>query len=219
MLVTPRAGGPHGQPVSALLPLSAELQGGAGADRPAEPGQHGECSRGSWLAPCPSAGTAGGCWAPRPFPRPQTHVLAPGAPHPTPNGAGGRGGPRSPSCFVPILCPPSPGVPPIATRLPPPPVAMVFSFSLCLPQCFMNSILQCLSNTRELRDYCLQNQYLRDLNNNSRMRTALMAGNGTPPAGRAPPGLGGHRGRGHPRDTRPRPRGAEPRLRTQNSPS
>ncbi|KFV61133.1 Ubiquitin carboxyl-terminal hydrolase 2, partial [Dryobates pubescens] len=41
--------------------------------------------------------------------------------------------------------------------------------------CFMNSILQCLSNTKELRDYCLQNQYLRDLNNNSRMRTALIS--------------------------------------------
>ncbi|XP_074833315.1 ubiquitin carboxyl-terminal hydrolase 2 isoform X1 [Carettochelys insculpta] len=41
--------------------------------------------------------------------------------------------------------------------------------------CFMNSILQCLSNTKELRDYCLQNQYVRDLNNNSRMHTALMA--------------------------------------------
>ncbi|NXI61436.1 UBP2 hydrolase, partial [Anseranas semipalmata] len=41
--------------------------------------------------------------------------------------------------------------------------------------CFMNSILQCLSNTKELLDYCLQNQYLRDLNNNSRMRTALMS--------------------------------------------
>uniref|UniRef100_A0ABM5EQD3 Ubiquitin carboxyl-terminal hydrolase n=1 Tax=Pogona vitticeps TaxID=103695 RepID=A0ABM5EQD3_9SAUR len=41
--------------------------------------------------------------------------------------------------------------------------------------CFMNSILQCLSNTKELRDYCLQNQYLRDLNQNSRMQMALMA--------------------------------------------
>ncbi|NXS57887.1 UBP2 hydrolase, partial [Brachypteracias leptosomus] len=41
--------------------------------------------------------------------------------------------------------------------------------------CFMNSILQCLSNTKELRDYCLQSQYLRDLNNNSRMRTALIS--------------------------------------------
>lgn len=46
----------------------------------------------------------------------------------------------------------------------------------------MNSILQCLSNTKELRDYCLQNQYLRDLNNNSRMRTALMSGNRQSPA-------------------------------------
>lgn len=55
-------------------------------------------------------------------------------------------------------------------------------FLSCLPQCFMNSILQCLSNTKELRDYCLQNQYLRDLNNNSRMRTALMTGNCQSPA-------------------------------------
>ncbi|KAG2469983.1 UBP2 hydrolase, partial [Polypterus senegalus] len=40
--------------------------------------------------------------------------------------------------------------------------------------CFMNSILQCLSNTRDLRDYCLQNSHRRDLNNNSRSNTALM---------------------------------------------
>ncbi|KAK1153454.1 ubiquitin carboxyl-terminal hydrolase 2-like isoform X1 [Acipenser oxyrinchus oxyrinchus] len=40
--------------------------------------------------------------------------------------------------------------------------------------CFMNSILQCLSNTRELRDYCLQNLHRRDLNNSSRMNSALM---------------------------------------------
>ncbi|KAG8141574.1 hypothetical protein E2320_007180 [Naja naja] len=41
-------------------------------------------------------------------------------------------------------------------------------------KCFMNSILQCLSNTKELRDYCLQSQYVRDLNNNSRMQMSLM---------------------------------------------
>ncbi|XP_053126085.1 ubiquitin carboxyl-terminal hydrolase 2 isoform X3 [Hemicordylus capensis] len=41
--------------------------------------------------------------------------------------------------------------------------------------CFMNSILQCLSNTKELRDYCLQSQYVRDLNDNSRMQMNLMA--------------------------------------------
>ncbi|XP_055516692.1 ubiquitin carboxyl-terminal hydrolase 2-like isoform X4 [Leucoraja erinacea] len=40
--------------------------------------------------------------------------------------------------------------------------------------CFMNSILQCLSNTRELRDYCIQNNYRRELNNRSRTNTALM---------------------------------------------
>ncbi|XP_072449604.1 ubiquitin carboxyl-terminal hydrolase 2-like isoform X1 [Chiloscyllium punctatum] len=40
--------------------------------------------------------------------------------------------------------------------------------------CFMNSILQCLSNTWELRDYCIQNTYRRDLNNRGRTNTALM---------------------------------------------
>ncbi|XP_060901977.1 ubiquitin carboxyl-terminal hydrolase 2a isoform X1 [Labrus mixtus] len=40
--------------------------------------------------------------------------------------------------------------------------------------CFMNSILQCLSNTQNLRDYCLHNSHRRDLNNNSRTNTALM---------------------------------------------
>uniref|UniRef100_A0A671LHR1 Ubiquitin carboxyl-terminal hydrolase 2 n=1 Tax=Sinocyclocheilus anshuiensis TaxID=1608454 RepID=A0A671LHR1_9TELE len=40
--------------------------------------------------------------------------------------------------------------------------------------CFMNSILQCLSNTQSLRDYCLHNYHRRDLNNNNRTNTALM---------------------------------------------
>ncbi|KAF6334666.1 ubiquitin specific peptidase 2 [Rhinolophus ferrumequinum] len=40
--------------------------------------------------------------------------------------------------------------------------------------CFMNSILQCLSNTRELRDYCLQRLYMRDLSHSSSTHTALM---------------------------------------------
>ncbi|XP_060461004.2 ubiquitin carboxyl-terminal hydrolase 2 isoform X2 [Panthera onca] len=40
--------------------------------------------------------------------------------------------------------------------------------------CFMNSILQCLSNTRELRDYCLQRLYVRDLSHGSSVHTALM---------------------------------------------
>ncbi|XP_014861248.1 PREDICTED: ubiquitin carboxyl-terminal hydrolase 2-like [Poecilia mexicana] len=38
--------------------------------------------------------------------------------------------------------------------------------------CFMNSILQCLSNTSELRDYCLWNFHLMELNH--RTNTALM---------------------------------------------
>ncbi|XP_066566888.1 ubiquitin carboxyl-terminal hydrolase 2a isoform X2 [Amia ocellicauda] len=40
--------------------------------------------------------------------------------------------------------------------------------------CFMNSILQCLSNTQQLRDYCIQNSHRRDLHNNTRVHTALM---------------------------------------------
>lgn len=40
----------------------------------------------------------------------------------------------------------------------------------------MNSILQCLSNTRELRDYCLQRLYMRDLSHSSSAHTALMEG-------------------------------------------
>nr|XP_004667416.1 ubiquitin carboxyl-terminal hydrolase 2 isoform X1 [Jaculus jaculus]XP_045002203.1 ubiquitin carboxyl-terminal hydrolase 2 isoform X1 [Jaculus jaculus] len=40
--------------------------------------------------------------------------------------------------------------------------------------CFMNSILQCLSNTRELRDYCLQRLYMRDLSHTSSAHSTLM---------------------------------------------
>lgn len=43
-------------------------------------------------------------------------------------------------------------------------------------QCFMNSILQCLSNTSELRDYCLRNVHRSDLNNNCTTNAALMEG-------------------------------------------
>ncbi|XP_028323210.1 ubiquitin carboxyl-terminal hydrolase 2-like isoform X2 [Gouania willdenowi] len=40
--------------------------------------------------------------------------------------------------------------------------------------CFMNSILQCLSNTSGLRDYCLRNGHRTDLNNNCRTEGELM---------------------------------------------
>jgi ubiquitin carboxyl-terminal hydrolase 2/21 len=40
----------------------------------------------------------------------------------------------------------------------------------------MNSILQCLSNTPDLRDYCLRNTHRTDLNNNCRAKAALMEG-------------------------------------------
>ncbi|XP_018083271.1 ubiquitin carboxyl-terminal hydrolase 2 isoform X2 [Xenopus laevis] len=39
--------------------------------------------------------------------------------------------------------------------------------------CFMNSILQCLSNTKDLRDYCQQNSYRRDLSS-KKCNTAIM---------------------------------------------
>ncbi|XP_062328707.1 ubiquitin carboxyl-terminal hydrolase 2a isoform X2 [Osmerus eperlanus] len=40
--------------------------------------------------------------------------------------------------------------------------------------CFMNSILQCLSHTDSLREYCLHNSHRRDLSSTSRTNTALM---------------------------------------------
>ncbi|XP_068615479.1 ubiquitin carboxyl-terminal hydrolase 2-like isoform X1 [Brachionichthys hirsutus] len=40
--------------------------------------------------------------------------------------------------------------------------------------CFMNSILQCLSNTLELRDYCLRNVHRSELASSSRNNGALM---------------------------------------------
>ncbi|KAF7206804.1 ubiquitin carboxyl-terminal hydrolase 2 [Nothobranchius furzeri] len=40
--------------------------------------------------------------------------------------------------------------------------------------CFMNSILQCLSNTCELRDYCLRNFYRLDLSSSCRTSSGLM---------------------------------------------
>uniref|UniRef100_A0A672GMW6 Ubiquitin carboxyl-terminal hydrolase n=1 Tax=Salarias fasciatus TaxID=181472 RepID=A0A672GMW6_SALFA len=39
--------------------------------------------------------------------------------------------------------------------------------------CFMNSILQCLSNTSELRDYCLRNVHRTDLSNSCRADATL----------------------------------------------
>ncbi|KAA3674145.1 ubiquitin carboxyl-terminal hydrolase 2 [Paragonimus westermani] len=41
--------------------------------------------------------------------------------------------------------------------------------------CFMNSIIQCLSNTHPLSDYCLSGRYMSDLNKSSTMRGNLFA--------------------------------------------
>ncbi|KAF7260937.1 hypothetical protein EG68_01835 [Paragonimus skrjabini miyazakii] len=41
--------------------------------------------------------------------------------------------------------------------------------------CFMNSIIQCLSNTHPLLDYCLSGRYMSDLNKSSTMRGNLFA--------------------------------------------
>ena len=43
-------------------------------------------------------------------------------------------------------------------------------------QCFMNSILQCLSHTIQLRDYCLRSDYEREINTSSPMKGKLMKG-------------------------------------------
>ncbi|KAH8849366.1 Ubiquitin carboxyl-terminal hydrolase 2 [Schistosoma japonicum] len=39
--------------------------------------------------------------------------------------------------------------------------------------CFMNSILQCLSNTAPLTEYCLEDRYLKDINKSSSMNGML----------------------------------------------
>lgn len=44
-------------------------------------------------------------------------------------------------------------------------------------QCFLNAIVQCLSHTRGLRDYCLMKAYLQDKHSNR--EPVLM--NGDPP--------------------------------------
>ena len=44
-------------------------------------------------------------------------------------------------------------------------------------QCFMNSILQCLSNTKPLLDYCLKEDYILDKNKTtSNLKGALIIG-------------------------------------------
>lgn len=53
---------------------------------------------------------------------------------------------------------------------------LILPFSNVSLQCFMNSILQCLSNTHDLRDYCLRNTHRTDLNNNCRAKAVLMEG-------------------------------------------
>ena len=44
-------------------------------------------------------------------------------------------------------------------------------------QCFMNSVLQCLSNTRQLLDYCLEEKYVTEINTTtSNMKGSLFKG-------------------------------------------
>ncbi|XP_032800282.2 ubiquitin carboxyl-terminal hydrolase 2-like isoform X2 [Petromyzon marinus] len=40
--------------------------------------------------------------------------------------------------------------------------------------CFLNSVIQCLSNSNDLRDYCLKGDFKQELNMGSRMKGALM---------------------------------------------
>lgn len=51
----------------------------------------------------------------------------------------------------------------------------VFFTSVSVFQCFMNSVIQCLSNTRPLLEYLLNEQYLADINTStSSMKGALI---------------------------------------------
>lgn len=50
-----------------------------------------------------------------------------------------------------------------------------FLFDIFILQCFMNSVIQCLSNTRPLLEYLLNEQYLADINTStSSMKGALI---------------------------------------------
>lgn len=39
----------------------------------------------------------------------------------------------------------------------------VIAVSLPLPQCFLNAVLQCLSSTRPLRDFCLRRDFRQEV--------------------------------------------------------
>lgn len=112
----------YGQPATlpALFPLSAELQGRAGADRSAQPRQHGEC------APWPTPGSSAGQGEPCPFTSSPTSSPSPWQ-LPTPLSP--RSASPDPHGFTSFLCPvpARPGCPPATACLPLLPVAMVFS--------------------------------------------------------------------------------------------
>lgn len=116
----------HGQPATlqALSPLSAELQGRAGAHRPAEPRQHGECVPRLLAHTRHICGAEGALFL---HLTPNTHSLTLAAPYtPLPMVLPEEEHPlllkaSSPSCAHPAPCPPATACLPLL------PVAMVFS--------------------------------------------------------------------------------------------
>jgi len=51
----------------------------------------------------------------------------------------------------------------------------IYNICACV-QCFMNSVLQCLSHTRPLFNYCVDGEYKLDINPASSMGGALISG-------------------------------------------
>lgn len=51
----------------------------------------------------------------------------------------------------------------LSLRLVGPHTGKVMTVSLLLPQCFLNAVLQCLSSTRPLRDFCLRRDFRQEV--------------------------------------------------------
>ena len=55
-------------------------------------------------------------------------------------------------------------------------IFLLKNLNILFQQCFMNSMIQCLSHSVQLRDYCLRQEYMLQINTASSMRGKLIKG-------------------------------------------